>query len=641
MAGVAVLAATLTAVAVAGRGTPTSAPAAESRITAADGGQVELAKRIVVELPPGSLAADGLVSIAPTSVDVAHPGAVPVSEAYDVSTHGTALNAPATVRFPVPTGTLPSGVTPSLLFVARLDQGSKSWELMESAVIGDEVTAKVDHFTEVRVFGWLPEKLADFLVEKYVGLLRLIGARAKPPSCEKAPPGVTLTVTPVLFRDQPGARQIAEKDLFDMVLACPDSLGNDAVTTKVVNNRGYSLVLDLPPGSTSTRAPAGNLDEDVARYIGGLFSSQYFLPAGVEGRITIPVTLGGSARVQAKSSQLALAMDAAAHLMELIPATKQIDVLKCVYKNVTAGGDGAASLDKVPGIVKECAEIILDFFGRSAFGIVYKLFEHKLHQLLQSDTAIDKVLGGGEDIVLARAAAKPPTVTTKPPTVTTKPPSSVTTKPQTGTTKPPTVTTQLPTVTTGPPPVRIAAPSNVEAYGLDTSRIQVEWDDNSNNENKFVISSGTSVAVVGANTTSFIAVNLSPDTQVCFTVRAESEVAASDWSPPGCGRTDGEVSLGPPAPPDDMYAELNLGGGDVSHFVEWNDNSDNEEWFEIDNGCPTGYSGCAPGTTLEAEVGADVEFVAFTNLHGTYQCFRVRAVNSAGPSAWSDYGCTQ
>jgi hypothetical protein len=74
--------------------------------------------------------------------------------------------------------------------------------------------------------------------------------------------------------------------------------------------------------------------------------------------------------------------------------------------------------------------------------------------------------------------------------------------------------------------------------------------------------------------------------------------------------------------------------------VSWQDNSNNETGFNVDNGCPVGFAGCKQGATLATTAGANVTSVEFTTTPGAYQCFRVQAFNSTGGSAWSSYGCT-
>ena len=70
--------------------------------------------------------------------------------------------------------------------------------------------------------------------------------------------------------------------------------------------------------------------------------------------------------------------------------------------------------------------------------------------------------------------------------------------------------------------------------------------------------------------------------------------------------------------------------------VTWTEASTDVTKFNIDNGCPVGS--CGPGATL-AQTTGPVNTTTFSVTPGSYQCFRVQAVNNAGISPWSDYGC--
>lgn len=413
-----------------------------SRLVSASTGGVVTLDGAVVEFPPGALAADSVVSLRSTEVDVALPGAAPMGGAFDVDVRGATMRAPAKVRLPLP-AKLPADAQPALAFVARLDEGTASWERLESRVDDGRVVASVDHFTKVRAFWYLPRSIADFLVDRYVALLRVAGIRANPPQCVAPPAGVSLDVVPAILTNTPGAPEVHEKELLDVVLACVDGRDTDgAVTVKVVNNRPYSFLLDLPFGSTSTPAPRGGLDEDIARHLESIFNRQYFLPSGAEGRIAVPVPAGTTVKVRAASSQLALAMDAAAGLVSILPVTARLDALSCVYKTLAVGGgEQPASLDKVPSILGDCLGEVVDFFGRAALAATLGIVGQQIHRrIVDLDTSTDRVLGGGNDIVLASSE---PQVA----------PTSSTTSTSTSTS----MTTSTTSTTVAPPAILVAA----------------------------------------------------------------------------------------------------------------------------------------------------------------------------------------
>lgn len=96
-----------------------------------------------------------------------------------------------------------------------------------------------------------------------------------------------------------------------------------------------------------------------------------------------------------------------------------------------------------------------------------------------------------------------------------------------------------------------ANPSNASATSLDSSSMLVEWDDNSENEDGFVINDccedfGTTGAFPGTGRRSFVVGGLPPETYKCFRVQAFNAVGSSDWSNYGCATTpaSGETVTG-------------------------------------------------------------------------------------------------
>jgi Zn-dependent protease with chaperone function len=114
-----------------------------------------------------------------------------------------------------------------------------------------------------------------------------------------------------------------------------------------------------------------------------------------------------------------------------------------------------------------------------------------------------------------------------------------------------------------------------------------------------------------------------------------SHIGSSGGTTSGGKKPGGRASGGTvPAVPSNVTATA------VDQYtiqVTWVSGSANATGFNLDNGCPIGS--CQPGASLTAATGP-VTSKIFTVTPGTYQCFRVQAVNSAGASPWSGYGCT-
>ena len=83
-----------------------------------------------------------------------------------------------------------------------------------------------------------------------------------------------------------------------------------------------------------------------------------------------------------------------------------------------------------------------------------------------------------------------------------------------------------------------AAPSNLRATAVDSSRIQLDWNDNSNNETGFKIYDGdTYITTIGANVTSFTATGLAANSYHCYHIFAFNDYGNSPWTDWACATT--------------------------------------------------------------------------------------------------------
>lgn len=97
-----------------------------------------------------------------------------------------------------------------------------------------------------------------------------------------------------------------------------------------------------------------------------------------------------------------------------------------------------------------------------------------------------------------------------------------------------------------------------------------------------------------------------------------------------------QLLLPPPTAPDIPGNVTAVATSQYKIQVTWTEASTDVTKFNIDNGCPVGS--CGPGATL-AQTTGPVNTTMFSVTPGSYQCFRVQAVNNAGISPWSNYGC--
>ena len=181
-----------------------------------------------------------------------------------------------------------------------------------------------------------------------------------------------------------------------------------------------------------------------------------------------------------------------------------------------------------------------------------------------------------------------------------------------------------------------APPSNVQTVALSPTEVRVTWQDNSNNEDGFVVRKDYNVTV-GANTTSYVWENVSPNTWWCFEVAAYNAAGQSDWSDWSCLWTPPEG--GPPAVPSNVQATWQINENvDIANslILTWSDNSNDETGFEIFGGYYNSNVADSLGTVPSNSTGADVSY-QYWELG--YQCFIMKSYNDYGYSDWSNWAC--
>jgi len=181
------------------------------------------------------------------------------------------------------------------------------------------------------------------------------------------------------------------------------------------------------------------------------------------------------------------------------------------------------------------------------------------------------------------------------------------------------------------------APAALVATGISSTEIDLAWSDNSSNESGFKVERKTGtggiyaqIATVAAGVSTYANSGLLAGTTYCYRARAYNSVGNSSYSNESCAIAQASGST--PAAPGNLTAapksttQINLA---------WNDNSTNETGFRIDRKVGT------TGTWYQiATVGVDIKFYANAALlAGRTYCYRVRATNAAGDSAYSNEAC--
>lgn len=191
--------------------------------------------------------------------------------------------------------------------------------------------------------------------------------------------------------------------------------------------------------------------------------------------------------------------------------------------------------------------------------------------------------------------------------------------------------------TTNTPPATIpVAPSNLVATANGSSVINLTWIDNASNETSYVLQRSLSsaggfaaIATVGSNSTSYSNTGLNSSTTYYYRVQSVNNAGVSAWSNTANATTVALPPLTIPAAPTNLSA---IAAGCNQINLNWTDNSNNETAFEISRATSLN------GTYVSiATLGANSSAYTNTQLRrNRAYYYRVRALNTAGSSAWSN-----
>ncbi|NIM10867.1 MAG: hypothetical protein GTO45_02655 [Candidatus Aminicenantes bacterium] len=174
-----------------------------------------------------------------------------------------------------------------------------------------------------------------------------------------------------------------------------------------------------------------------------------------------------------------------------------------------------------------------------------------------------------------------------------------------------------------------AAPTNLTATAVSCSQIDLTWQDNSDNEDGFSIERSldgitfTVLTTIGADETSFSDTNVVESTTYWYRVRAFNAAGYSGYSNVASATTP--PCPGPPAAPTELRAKPDY----EKVYLEWKDNSDNEDAFVIYRAklSPTSIQSLQPIAKVRPNT---TSFTDTTVEPKTYYYYQVCAVNEYG-----------
>ncbi|GAB3840939.1 protein kinase [Dactylosporangium cerinum] len=191
-----------------------------------------------------------------------------------------------------------------------------------------------------------------------------------------------------------------------------------------------------------------------------------------------------------------------------------------------------------------------------------------------------------------------------------------------------------PSLPTGTPPAGAPpVPANLTATPVSATTIRLQWKDTSSNETGFTVINGATSRTTAANATTLNWDGLAPDTRMCFKVRADNAAGGSLYFPTPQQDWVCAVTLpgtGPAAPSGLTATPVSA----TAIRLQWTDNSTDESGFTVING------------ETSRSAGANATSYTWDGLApNTYMCFKVRAHNPAGVSAYTppaqqDWACT-
>lgn len=176
-----------------------------------------------------------------------------------------------------------------------------------------------------------------------------------------------------------------------------------------------------------------------------------------------------------------------------------------------------------------------------------------------------------------------------------------------------------------------SAPGSLNPANVSNHQIQINWTDNSGNEDGFKIErySGTGgtyaqIAQVGANITTYLDTALQSSTQYCYRVRSFNSAGNSAYSNELCVTTYPDLPLAP------INLTAVMQQNPLAAVLNWTDNSNNEQGFIIER------EDLTEQFNVIDTVNSNVTTYTDYSVTATTYNYRIKAYNQTGASAYSN-----
>jgi titin len=183
------------------------------------------------------------------------------------------------------------------------------------------------------------------------------------------------------------------------------------------------------------------------------------------------------------------------------------------------------------------------------------------------------------------------------------------------------------------------APTNLFATTVLGAQIDINWDDNSKDEDGFIVERSSNgvdfieITEVDENITSYSDINLDPATTYWYKVRAY-RIKKGVYTYSNYTNIDSDTTLGVvPDGPTSLSATYFSASSSVVIVLNWCDNSDNENGFEIERSTNGVDFWCLDWVSSNFNYYYD-----WTVQASTTHWYKVRAYNDYG---YSDYSNTE